>query len=38
MGETAKFSGPVWYTQWGTKAGGYSALVDATTGKVLTHK
>ena len=38
LGETAKFSGPVWYTQWGTKASGYSALVDATTGKVLGHR
>lgn len=38
LGQTARFSGPVWYAQWGTRAGGYSALVDATTGKVLTHK
>ena len=38
LGQTYKFAGPVWYTQWGTKAGGYSALVDATTGKVLNHK
>jgi len=38
LGQTAKFSGPVWYAQWGTKAGGYSALVDATTGKLLGHK
>ena len=37
LGETYKFSGPVWYAQWGTKAAGYSVLVDATTGKVLNH-
>lgn len=38
LGQTYKFAGPVWYTQWGTKAGGYSTLVDATTGKVLNRK
>ncbi|MGA7522278.1 MAG: hypothetical protein WBW84_07330 [Acidobacteriaceae bacterium] len=38
LGQTFKFSGPVWYTQWGTKSAGYSALVDATTGKVLGRK
>lgn len=35
LGQTYKFSGPVWYAQWGTKAAGYSALVDATTGKIV---
>lgn len=35
LGQTYKFSGPVWYTQWGTKTAGYSALVDATTGKIV---
>ncbi len=38
LGQTYKFAGPVWYTQWGSKGGGYSALVDANTGKVLHHK
>jgi hypothetical protein len=38
LGQTYKFSGPVWYTQWGTKAAGYSVLVDATTGKPLGRK
>lgn len=38
LGQTYKFSGPVWYSQWGTKAAGYSVLVDATTGKPLGHK
>ncbi|HEX3985131.1 MAG TPA: hypothetical protein VHX13_00875 [Acidobacteriaceae bacterium] len=38
LGQTYKFSGPVWYIQWGSRTGGYSALVDATTGKVLNHK
>jgi hypothetical protein len=35
LGQTYKFSAPVWYAQWGTKAAGYSALIDATTGKPL---
>lgn len=38
LGQTYRFSGPVWYTQWGTKGSGYSALVDANTGKVLNRK
>lgn len=38
LGQTYKFSGPVWYAQWGRKTAGYSALVDATSGKVLNHK
>jgi hypothetical protein len=38
LGQTYKFSGPVWYSQWGTKAAGFSVLVDATTGKVLNRK
>ena len=38
MGQTSKFSGPVWYVLWGTKASGFTAFVDATTGKVLPHK
>lgn len=35
LGQTYKYSGPVWYAQWGTRASGYTAFVDATTGKVL---
>lgn len=38
LGQTYKFAGPVWYSQWGTKGSGYSTLVDANTGKVLNHK
>lgn len=38
LGQTFRFSGPVWYAQWGTKSGGYSVLVDATSGKVLNKK
>jgi hypothetical protein len=38
LGQTFRFSGPVWYSQWGTRSDGYSTLVDATTGKVLSRK
>jgi hypothetical protein len=38
LGQTFRFSGPVWYSQWGTKTGGYSVLVDATTGKLLNRR
>lgn len=37
IGDTYKFQGPVWYIMWGTKAAGYAAIIDASTGKVL-HK
>jgi len=32
LGKTSRFSGPVWYIQWGTKKLGYAAFVNATTG------
>ena len=35
LGDTYKFSTPVWYILWGTKKAGYAAIVDASTGKVL---
>lgn len=38
IGETYRFQGPVWYMQWGDKKSGYSALVDANSGKTLNRK
>jgi uncharacterized membrane protein YkoI len=38
IGDTYKFQTPVWYILWGTKSAGYAAIVDASTGKVLSHK
>jgi hypothetical protein len=39
IGDTYKFSTPVWYVMWGTKAAGYATVVDASSGKVLSgHK
>jgi hypothetical protein len=38
IGDTYKFAAPVWYVMWGTKASGYAAIVDASTGKVVSHK
>lgn len=38
IGDTYRFQGPVWYLQWGDKKGGYSALIDANSGKVLNRK
>ena len=36
LGATYKFQSPVWYLAWGdVKKGGYVAVVDATSGKVL---
>jgi hypothetical protein len=36
LGATYKFQAPVWYLAWGdVKKGGYVAVVDATSGKVL---
>lgn len=38
VGDTYKFSTPVWYILWGTKKSGYAAIVDASSGKVLKGK
>ena len=38
VGETYRFQGPVWYLQWGDKKAGYSALIDANSGKNLNRK
>jgi hypothetical protein len=38
LGDTYKFSTPVWYIVWGTKKAGYAAIVDASSGKVLKGK
>jgi hypothetical protein len=39
IGDTYKFSTPVWYVMWGTKSAGYATIVDASSGKVLSaHK
>lgn len=38
IGQNYRFQGPVWYLQWGDKKAGYSALVDANSGKVLNRK
>jgi hypothetical protein len=39
IGDTYKFSTPVWYVMWGSKSAGYATIVDASSGKVLsTHK
>jgi hypothetical protein len=38
LGDTYKFSTPVWYILWGTKKAGYAAIVDASSGKVLKGK
>jgi hypothetical protein len=38
IGDTYKFPAPVWYVMWGTKASGYATIVDASTGKVVSHK
>lgn len=35
LGDTYKFSTPVWYILWGTKKAGYAAIVDASSGKVV---
>jgi hypothetical protein len=37
VGNTYKTQVPVWYVVWGNKNSGYSAAVDASTGKVLKH-
>jgi hypothetical protein len=38
VGDTYKMPGPVWYVVWGNKNAGYSAVVDANSGKVMKHK
>ena len=38
LGKAARFPAPVWYVLWGDKKLGYSAFVNATTGKVMTGK
>jgi hypothetical protein len=39
IGDTYKFSTPVWYVMWGAKSAGYATIVDASSGKVLSaHK
>ncbi|MDR5727658.1 MAG: hypothetical protein RB191_09550 [Terriglobia bacterium] len=38
LGDTFKFSGPVWYLLWGNEKSGYAAFVDADSGKILKHK
>ncbi|HEY1501656.1 MAG TPA: hypothetical protein VGF88_18930 [Acidobacteriaceae bacterium] len=38
IGDTYKFQAPVWYVMWGTKASGFATMVDASTGKVVSHK
>ena len=38
VGDTYKFSAPVYYILWGTKKAGYAVLVDASSGKVLKGK
>jgi hypothetical protein len=38
LGKASRFPAPVWYVLWGDKKLGYSAFVDATSGKVMTDK
>ena len=35
LGKAARFPAPVWFIQWGTTKAGYLAIVNATTGDVL---
>ena len=35
LGNAYRYEAPVWFLMWGTKKGGYSAFVNASTGKVL---
>ena len=35
LGNAYQYEAPVWFLMWGTKKGGYSAFVNASTGKVL---
>ncbi|HWX53268.1 MAG TPA: hypothetical protein VN176_01620 [Verrucomicrobiae bacterium] len=37
LGNASRFTGPVWYVQWGDKKSGYGVLVDAKTGAVVKH-
>lgn len=38
LGYANKFPGPVWYLLWGTKANGYAAYVNASTGAIIDVK
>lgn len=38
IADSYRFQAPVWYVMWGDKSSGYVALVDASSGKVLSHK
>jgi len=35
LGKAARFPAPVWYVQWGSTKSGYVAIINATTGEVL---
>jgi hypothetical protein len=37
LGNAARFSGPVWYVQWGDRKAGYGVLVNAKSGAVVNH-
>jgi hypothetical protein len=36
LGAAARFSAPVWFTEWGDAKGGYAQYVNATTGDLVT--
>ena len=36
LGHATRFPAPMWFIQWGGKAGGFAAYVNASTGKLLT--
>ncbi len=36
LGNASRFAAPVWYVMWGTTKNGYAALVNATTGTLVT--
>lgn len=38
LGNAARFSGPVWYVQWGDSKSGYAVWVNAKTGAVVNKK
>jgi hypothetical protein len=35
LGNASRFSGPVWYVQWGDRKSGYAVYVSAKTGKIV---
>jgi hypothetical protein len=35
LGNASRFAAPVWYIMWGTTKNGYAALVNATTGAII---